>query len=58
MLFRSSPVSGDGGGGGGATRKNSRSQEDKQHMLGQYLSNVDALVQDLQETAPFENVAR
>lgn len=40
------------------SRKNIRSQEDKQHMLGQYLNNVDALVQDLNETAPFTSVAR
>lgn len=36
-----------------ASRKNIRSQHEKQHMLGRYLSNVDTLVQDLQETAPF-----
>ncbi|KAF2276424.1 cell division control 14, SIN component [Westerdykella ornata] len=52
---RSSTVSGDDGGG--PTRKGIRSQEEKQHMLGQYLSNVDALVQDLQETAPFTSVS-
>lgn len=52
---RSSTISGDDGGG--ATKKNIRSQEEKQHMLGRYLSNVDALVQDLQETAPFNSVA-
>lgn len=52
---RSSTVSGDDGGG--AARKNIRTQEEKQHMLGRYLNNVDALVQDLQESAPFPNVA-
>jgi hypothetical protein len=42
---------------GGATKKHIRSQEEKQHMLGRYLSNVDALVEDLQESAPFNSVA-
>ncbi|KAF2744947.1 cell division control 14, SIN component [Sporormia fimetaria CBS 119925] len=51
---RSSTISGDEGGG--PPRKNVRSQEEKQHLLGRYLSNVDALVQDLQETA-FPSVA-
>lgn len=50
---RNSTVSGDDGG---AMRKNMRSQEEKQHMLAQFLNNVDALVQDLQETAPFTSV--
>ncbi|KAF2734072.1 cell division control protein 14 [Polyplosphaeria fusca] len=52
---RSSVASSDDGGG--AARKDIRTQEDKQHMLAKYLSNVEALVQDLQETAPFTNVA-
>lgn len=51
---RSSTVSGDDSG---ATKKNIRSQEEKQHMLARYLNNVDALVQDLQESAPFASVA-
>ena len=37
-------------------RRHTRSQAEKQHMLGKYLNNVDALVQDLQESAPFTNV--
>lgn len=41
---------------GGTSKKNTRSQEEKQHMLGKYLSNVDALVEDLQESAPFTSV--
>jgi hypothetical protein len=41
----------------GACKKNIRSQEEKQHMLARYLNNVDALVQDLQESAPFTSVA-
>ncbi|KAF1999889.1 cell division control 14, SIN component [Amniculicola lignicola CBS 123094] len=53
---RSSTVSGDDGGGA-AANKDIRSQEEKQHMLGQYLNNVDALVEDLQESAPFNSVA-
>lgn len=40
-----------------APKKNIRSQEEKQHMLARYLNNVDALVQDLQESAPFASVA-
>lgn len=31
----------------------SRSMEEKQDLLAQYLNNVDELVQDLQESAPF-----
>ena len=54
---RSSTTSGDDSGGGPAAKKNIRSQEEKQHMLARYLNNVDALVQDLQETAPFTSVA-
>ncbi|KNG52524.1 cell division control protein 14 [Stemphylium lycopersici] len=42
---------------GGASKKYTRSQADKQHMLGKYISNVDSLVEDLQETAPFTSVA-
>jgi hypothetical protein len=52
---RSSTMTGDDSGG--SSRKHIRSQDEKQHMLGRYLSNVDALVQDLQETAPFNSVA-
>ena len=52
---RSSTANGDDGGG--ASKKNTRSQEDKQYMLGKYLNNVDALVEDLQESAPFTSVA-
>jgi hypothetical protein len=51
---RSSTVNGDEGGG--APKAGTRSQEEKQHMLGRYLNNVDALVQDLNETAPFTSV--
>lgn len=46
-----------GDDGGGALKKNTRSQEEKQYMLGKYLNNVDALVEDLQESAPFTSVA-
>jgi hypothetical protein len=45
------------GEGGGAAKKNTRSQDEKQYLLGKYLSNVDALVEDLQESAPFTSVA-
>lgn len=52
---RRNSVNGDDGGS--ASRKHTRSQEDKQYMLGKYLNNVDALVEDLQESAPFRSVA-
>ena len=42
---------------GGASKKYTKSQAEKQHMLGKYISNVDSLVEDLQETAPFTSVA-
>jgi hypothetical protein len=40
---------GEGGNGRGATK----STEEKQALLGKYLSNVKDLVEDLKETAPF-----
>jgi hypothetical protein len=43
--------------GGGASKKNVKTQDEKQYLLGKYLSNVDALVEDLQESAPFPSVA-
>ncbi|KAF2468785.1 cell division control protein 14 [Lindgomyces ingoldianus] len=52
---RNSTVSGDDPGG--ASRKNIRTQEEKQHLLGRYLNNVEGLVQDLRETAPFTPMA-
>jgi hypothetical protein len=52
---RTSSANGDDGGG--TAKKNTRTQEEKQYLLGKYLSNVDALVEDLQESAPFTSVA-
>lgn len=52
---RTSSANGDEGGC--ASKKNTRSQDEKQYLLGKYLSNVDALVGDLQESAPFTSVA-
>ncbi|KAH7384240.1 cell division protein Cdc14 [Phaeosphaeria sp. MPI-PUGE-AT-0046c] len=52
---RSSSAHGDDGSG--ASKKNTRTQEEKQYLLGKYLNNVDALVEDLQESAPFTSVA-
>jgi hypothetical protein len=47
--------------GGGVTDNHGnadiRSTEEKQELLGQYLSNVGELVQDLQESAPFSMIA-
>lgn len=40
-------------GGGGVEGEGTRSTEEKQRMLGRYLSNVEDLVQDLRENAPF-----
>lgn len=37
----------------GAKGKDTKSTEDKQALLGRYLSNVEDLVEDLKETAPF-----
>jgi hypothetical protein len=51
---RGSTATGDESGG--AAKKHTKSQEEKQYMLGKYLSNVDALVEDLQESAPFNSV--
>lgn len=51
---RSSTVGADEGGS--PARKDSRrSTEEKQALLGRYLSNVEDLVQDLQENAPFSS---
>ncbi|KAF2440011.1 cell division control protein 14 [Karstenula rhodostoma CBS 690.94] len=52
---RGSTVSGDEGGGAGD--KSIRSQQEKQYELSRYLNNVEGLVQDLQESAPFTSVA-
>lgn len=52
---RSSTISGDDGGVAG--KASVRSQEEKQHMLGRYLNNVEDLVQDLRESTPFAGVA-
>lgn len=46
-------VEGGGGGGGAVEGEGTRSTEEKQRMLGRYLSNVEDLVQDLRENAPF-----
>ena len=40
-------------GKGDAESANIKSTEDKQAMLGRYLNNVEDLVEDLKETAPF-----
>lgn len=45
--------SGGGGVGDAGEALDTRSMEDKQHLLGQYLSNVAELVEDLNESAPF-----
>ncbi|KAF1967989.1 cell division control protein 14 [Bimuria novae-zelandiae CBS 107.79] len=52
---RSSTVHSDQGGG--QNRKLTRTQEEKQYDLSQYLNNVDGLVQDLQEFLPFTSGA-
>jgi hypothetical protein len=52
---RGSAASGDEGGGSG--NHSIRSQQQKQYELSRYLNNVEGLVQDLQESAPFTSVA-
>ncbi|KAI9792703.1 MAG: hypothetical protein M1816_001802 [Peltula sp. TS41687] len=53
---------GAGAGAGGARRspekqqqssRTTRTTQEKQQLLGRYMSNVDALVEDLRESAPF-----
>lgn len=48
---------GRGGAGGGAGANgeegNTRTTEEKQMLLGRYLNNVEDLVEDLRESAPF-----
>lgn len=50
---RSTAGGAEGGGGGVEEGEGTRSTEEKQRMLGRYLSNVEDLVQDLRENAPF-----
>jgi hypothetical protein len=38
---------------GGAKMRDTRTTDEKQAMLGRYLNNVEDLVEDLKETAPF-----
>jgi hypothetical protein len=44
--------------GKGAPSKNTRSQEEKQRMLGKYITNVDCLFEDMQDHDPFTSVGR
>ena len=39
--------------GGGAERGGTKTTEEKQVLLGRYLNNVEDLVEDLRENAPF-----
>lgn len=41
------------GAGNGRGNRETRTTEEKQRLLGRYLSNVEDLVEDLKETAPF-----
>jgi hypothetical protein len=41
------------GGEGGPGKGDTKATEEKQALLGRYLSNVEDLVEDLKETAPF-----
>ncbi|KAL1983845.1 hypothetical protein VTN96DRAFT_9846 [Rasamsonia emersonii] len=41
------------GAGDGRGNRETRTTEEKQRLLGRYLSNVEDLVEDLKETAPF-----
>lgn len=40
-------------GSGGAQLAGTKTTEEKQGLLGRYLSNVEDLVEDLKESAPF-----
>jgi len=55
--FFSQSVSCGGGGSGGVT-EGTRTTEEKQGLLGRYLNNVEDLVEDLRESAPFGTVSR
>ncbi|KAL8736107.1 MAG: hypothetical protein Q9181_002548 [Wetmoreana brouardii] len=44
---------GSGGRGKGQGDEGTRTTEEKQRLLGRYLNNVEDLVEDLKETAPF-----
>lgn len=44
---------GGGGGGGVGEERITRTMEEKQKLLGRHLSNVEDLVQDLRDNAPF-----
>lgn len=41
-----------------APNRNTRSQEEKQRMLGKYIANVDCLFEDMQDHDPFTGVGR
>ena len=41
------------GGGGGGEDEDTKTTEEKQSLLGKYLNNVEDLVEDLRESAPF-----
>ena len=40
-------------GRGGGTKETTKTTEEKQILLGRYLPNVEDLVEDLRESAPF-----
>lgn len=42
-----------GANNGGGTNRDTRTTDEKQALLGRYLNNVEDLVEDLKETAPF-----
>jgi hypothetical protein len=46
-------TNGTGDGGRECNGGHTKTTEEKQRLLGRYLSNVDDLVEDLKETAPF-----
>jgi len=50
---RSTTINGGEGGGGGYGGDETKTTEEKQCLLGKYLNNVEDLVEDLQESAPF-----
>lgn len=48
-----SPSKRMGGGEGGGRQAGTKTTEEKQGLLGRHLSNVEDLVEDLRESAPF-----
>lgn len=51
--LQGSPSKKTGSGEGGKRQAGTKTTEEKQRLLGKHLSNVEDLVEDLRESAPF-----